>query len=121
MKLRLPVLAGLVMLGMSMVAVAGSDNAKKLVGVWEVSKSDALLQGATIEFTKDGKMKLKAKFSDKEFIIDGTYKLKERQDYMVLTFGGKTKEEIGTIKKLTDNELHVEDDKGKIDEYKRIK
>ena len=44
MKLRLPVLAGLVMLGMSMVAVAGSDNAKKLIGVWEVTKSEGRLR-----------------------------------------------------------------------------
>ena len=66
-------------------------------------------------------MKLTAKFGDKAIVIDGTYKLKEDKIFVVLTFGGKSKDDVGTIKKLTDKELHIQDDKGKIDEYKRIK
>jgi uncharacterized protein (TIGR03066 family) len=120
-KLRFPVLAGMVMLGMSMVAMAGADNAMKIVGVWEVTKSDNAPKGAMAEFSKDGKMKLKAKFGDKEISIDGTYKLKGDKITSVLTFGGKSKEETATIKKLTADVLHIEDEKGKVDEYKRVK
>ena len=35
MKLRLPVLAGMIVLGFSFAAVAGSDTATKIVTVWE--------------------------------------------------------------------------------------
>jgi uncharacterized protein (TIGR03066 family) len=122
MKLRLPVLAGMVILGMSMVAVAGSDNAMKLIGVWEVTKSDSgAPKGTTVEFTKDGKMIMKAKFMDKELVINGTYKVKGDTVTAIFSEGGKTKEDPATIKKLTDKELIVVDGKGKIDEYKRVK
>jgi uncharacterized protein (TIGR03066 family) len=122
-NLRLPALVGIVILGMAMVAAAGAGNASKLVGVWEVIKSESIPKGATAtaEFTKDGKVKLKFKAGEKEFVVDGTYKVKDDKISTVLSFGGKTREESATIKKLTSDELHILDEKGKLDEYKRVK
>src|SRR5437899_1961336 len=55
-----------------------SDNAKLIVGKWEVSKADegTLPTGTIIEFTKDGKLILSGKAGDQEFKREGTYKLK---------------------------------------------
>ncbi len=36
-----------------------------------------------------------------------------------IDYGGKSKTETSKIKKLTETELIIEDDKGKVDEYKR--
>lgn len=47
--------------------------------------------------------------------VDGTYKVKANT--LVVTLQGKT--ETDKIIKLTDTELIIEDDKGKVDEYKR--
>jgi hypothetical protein len=56
------------------VAIAGSDNATKLIGVWVFVDPDAfeLPKGTALEFTKDGKVKLKV--GDKTIREDhGTY------------------------------------------------
>src|SRR5262245_3195877 len=44
-----------------------ADNAKLLVGTWEVAKADqgTVPVGSTVEFTKDGKMKVTHKQGDK--------------------------------------------------------
>jgi uncharacterized protein (TIGR03066 family) len=119
---RLAILAFLV-IGLVIVGTAGAqgDNAKKLVGVWEVTKSEGAPPGATVEFTKDGKVKIKAKVGDKELALDGTYKVKGDKLEVTLEFMGKSKSDTSTIKKLTEKELVLQDDKGKLDEFKRVK
>src|SRR5947209_17458776 len=67
--------ATMLLLSLALVGTAGDDKAKKLVGVWEVSKSKDAPPGATIEFTADAKMKLRANIDGKEFKADGTYEL----------------------------------------------
>jgi uncharacterized protein (TIGR03066 family) len=114
-------MAILVVLSLTLVGTAGGDNAKKLVGLWEVTKSDSAPPGATVEFTGGGKMQLRAKLGDKELKIDGTYELKGDDIISTLTFAGQTKTETNKIKKLTDKQLVVEDEKGKVEEYKRVK
>src|SRR5262245_31358054 len=92
-------LAGMLMLGLALVAAAGDDNGKKIVGTWEVTKAKGAPEGATVEFTKDGKMKIRFKVGDKELEIDGTYKLeKEKKITVTLSFEGKTKSDTATIK-----------------------
>ena len=80
-----------------------------------------LLQPVGMEFTKDGKLMLRAKVGDKELMIDGTYKVDGKNLSATLTFMGKSKTEKATIRKLTDKELVLEDEKGKVEEYKRVK
>ncbi|MBI3410851.1 MAG: hypothetical protein HY040_21145 [Planctomycetes bacterium] len=113
--------AGTLFFGLVLVGAAGTDTAKRLVGVWEVTKSDEAPPGATVEFTKDGKIKLRAKVKDMEIKVDGTYEVKKDQIVTKVTFGDKSKTEAHTIKKLTDKELILMDEKVKVEEYKRSK
>src|SRR5262249_36183377 len=98
-----------------------NDPSQLLIGVWEVTKAQGPPPGATVEFTKDGKLKLCAKVGDNTLDIDGTYKLHDKTITVTLSFGGKTRTESAKINKLTDQELIVEDKKGMVEEYKRVK
>lgn len=93
-------------------------NKEKIVGIWEVTKSADAPVGALVEFTKDGKMKLTAKIDGKEITLEGTYTVDGDK---INTIGPKGEKETAKIKKLTDTELAVEDQKGKVDEFKRKK
>jgi uncharacterized protein (TIGR03066 family) len=131
MNSRLVVVVAVVMLGLARVAVAGSDNATKLIGAWEYVNPDAfeLPKGIALEFTKDGKVKLK--LGDKTIKEDyGTYSVKDDIITLKLVLGRrKGKEEFNTgfwkIKKLTDKELRIYDKKEREErqnqDFKRIK
>lgn len=121
MNLCRTALAVVLVLGLTVIGAAGTDSAKKLVGKWEVTKSEDAPPGAIVEFTKDGKMRLLFKVKDKEIKVEGTYKVKDNMVTSILTFNGKEKTDTAKINKLTDTVLVVEDDKGKVDEYKRVK
>jgi uncharacterized protein (TIGR03066 family) len=103
---------------------AEKTNKDKLVGVWEVTKSENAPAGATVEFTKDGKMIVTIKDGDKTVKVEGTYTLDKDSITSVLKIKDKdnketeTKETV-TITKLTDKELAVKDSKGKVDEFKK--
>jgi uncharacterized protein (TIGR03066 family) len=121
-------IAGFLVLGLTLVGTAGGDTekdiAKKLVGKWELTKSSekkGIPPGATIQFTKDGKLKFHLKFGDKDFDFGGSYKLDGKKLTVTIEFmPGKEKTDTVTIEKLTDKELHIKDDKGKVDEFKRV-
>lgn len=113
-------MATLIVLCLALVGTAGSDTAKKLIGVWELTKAENAPPGPmTVEFTKDKKLKLRIKTNDKEIKIDGTYEVKDNDIVSMLAFEGQTKTETNKIKKLTEKELVIEDEKGKVEEYKR--
>ena len=105
---------------LSVIGTAGSDTAKKIIGLWEITKGDAP-PGATIEFTKDGKLSLRAKVNNMDLKVDGTYEVKDESIVSKLTFNGQTKSETHKITKLTDKQLIVQDEQGKSEEYKRVK
>ncbi len=124
MRWTLSLLSSVFFVGMVLaIGTEDADTAKKLIGVWEVTKSDTLPPGvmATVEFTKDSKIKLRMEQGEKKLAADGTYKVKTGTIITEISFGGKSKSETNKIKKLTDTELILEDDKGKIDEYKKKK
>src|ERR1043165_4945469 len=118
MTLRKLAVVCITFLSLAFVASAG-DNAKKLVGVWEFAGKKG--PKGTIEFTKDGNIKMKLALGDKDFEVGGTYQLNKDVINMKIDFGGKTKEDMVTIKKLTDTDLHLEDSKGTVDEFVRKK
>ena len=96
-----------------------TSKADKLVGTWEVVKGH-LPAGATVTFTRDGKLTIKGEREGKPFKIAGTYKLDS--DKIVTTVqgpDGKERTHTHTIKSLTDKELIVEDDKGESITFKR--
>ena len=94
-------------------------NKDKLVGVWEVTKSENAPPGATVEFTKDGKMIVSIKDGDKTIKVEGTFTVDKDSITSVLKVDDKEMKETVTITKLTDKELVVKDAKGKVDEFKK--
>lgn len=100
-----------------------ADNAKLLVGKWEVSKADegTVPPGTLIEFTKDGKMKLSAKKGTESFDLEGTYKVEKDTFTFALKLGEESKEQTITITKINDTELHTKNKDGKVVEFKKTK
>jgi uncharacterized protein (TIGR03066 family) len=112
-------LSGLVLV--AGVSAQAADNAKKLVGVWEVVKAEGAPPGATVEFTKDGKLKVNFEVKGKAVNIAGTYKVDGNKVHSVMSFMGKEHKETMTIQTLNDKSLIIRDEKGKVEEYKRKK
>ncbi|MBX9624965.1 MAG: TIGR03066 family protein [Gemmataceae bacterium] len=116
-------------LGLAVVGLAGpgraddkDDNAKKIVGKWEVAKAGGdLPAGSTVEFTKDGKITAVVKADGQELKIEGTYKVEKDKLTVKLKLGDQEIDETATIKKLTDDALHLEDKDKKVDEFKKVK
>src|SRR5262245_21332833 len=83
-------------------------DAAKLVGKWEVTKSEtAGLKGAVVEFTKDGKLTVAAEIEGTKREFTGTYtvdgdkltvKLKPKE-------GGEENSDTDTIKSVTDDKI----------------
>jgi uncharacterized protein (TIGR03066 family) len=97
-----------------------APNQEKLIGIWEVTKpGSGIPMGATFELTKDGKLKVTIKVEGKEVTVEGTYKVEGD----TVTFAGPKGEKPDKykIKKLTDTEFVTEDEKGKVDEFKKKK
>ena len=115
------------LLGVAIVVFAGNvqaqdDNAKKIVGIWEVTKSGSdLPAGSTIEFTKDGKLNAVIKADGMETKLDGTYKVEKDKLTVKIKIGDQSIEEVATIKKLTDEALEIEDKDKKVDVFKKKK
>ena len=125
MKLLRLALVGVLVLG---VSVARADDKKdketqeKLVGTWESIKgSESVPPGSTMEFTKDGKLKLVFKQEDKSLTIEGTYKVDGQTFKATLKVGDKEHTETIKIKKLTDTELVITDEKDKTDKFTKKK
>jgi uncharacterized protein (TIGR03066 family) len=99
-----------------------ADNAKLVIGKWEVTKcdGDGPPVGSTIEMTKDGKIKITAKDGDKEEIHEGTYKVDGDKIMVTLKVDNEEMKHTVMIKKLSDTELVVDHD-GKVIEFKKKK
>jgi uncharacterized protein (TIGR03066 family) len=108
------------LLVVTLTAGAGADTAKKLIGVWEMSKAEKLIPGATVEFTPDSKFLMRAKIGAMDLKMDGTFSVK---DNVITTIvkdpGGKNQTTKMKIKSLTDKLLVVESDGGQAEEYKK--
>ena len=99
-----------------------ADTAKKIVGKWEVTKSEAHIEvGTAVEFTKDGKIKVSHKMGDKDMMFEGTYMVEKDSFTMVIKAGDQEHKQTITIKKITDTEMSTTDPEGKVVELKRKK
>jgi uncharacterized protein (TIGR03066 family) len=100
-----------------------ADNAKLLVGTWEVVKADkgTVPVGSTVEFTKDGKMIVIHKQDGKEEKGEGTYKLDGDKFSFEMKMGDKVAKKTITIKKISETEMTTTDEDGKTVEFKRKK
>jgi uncharacterized protein (TIGR03066 family) len=108
-------------------AINGADdkdtNKQKIVGTWEMVKSsdkNAPPPGTTVEFTKDGKMKIKLKVEGKEVVLEGTYSIDG--DKLLSTMkepDGKEQKDTDTITKLNGKEMVLKGSKGELNEFKK--
>ncbi|HZT83368.1 MAG TPA: TIGR03066 family protein [Gemmataceae bacterium] len=113
-------------LGLAAVSHAGAQNADKkapnkenLVGVWDVTKSEEAPKGATIEFTRDGKVIISIPQEGKAIKFEGTYTVEGNKITTAIKFGDKVKKETVTIKELSDTKLVTVDEKSKVEEFKK--
>ena len=100
-----------------------ADNAKLLVGAWEVAKADqgTVPVGSTVEFTKDGKIKVTHKQGDKTETLEGTYKVDGDKFSFEIKVGDNVNKKTITIKKISDTEMSTVDADGKTVELKKKK
>lgn len=96
-----------------------SGNSAKIIGSWEVVKSDDAPAGSSVEFTKDGKLIFIPKGKEDKkleatYIVEGNKLTTKRVEK------GKEEMNILTIQTLTETTLITLNDKGKTDEMKRV-
>src|SRR5262245_20769687 len=118
-------LAGALVFGLALVGTAGGgeDNAKKIIGLWELTKSSSKVgapPGTKILFAKDGKLKISGRVMDKDFSFEGTYKVEGKKLKTTVSVAGMEKSDTDTIKTLTADRLVLEDDQGIVTEFKRL-
>ena len=91
----------------------------KLVGRWEPveAKKDAVSQ---VEFKADGKAVFKLGVGGKVETYDGTYALTGAKLKVSLKVGDRTVTEEVVVLRLTAEELHTEDAKGKKETLRRV-
>jgi uncharacterized protein (TIGR03066 family) len=100
------------------------DNKTLIVGAWEITRSSpgGTPVGWTMEFTKEGKVKLSGKAEGKEFTFEGTYTVDGDKITMALKVDpSKTEKGDARIKKLTDTELVIDTESDKSYVLKRKK
>ena len=118
------IVLGAAALGLAGFAAADDtdDFAKKIVGKWEITKSEGEEPvGTVVEFAKDGKFSITVKADGKDVKFDGTYKIEKDKLITEATVGGKAEKDTDTIKKLTDDEMQLENRDKKLVTLKRKK
>jgi uncharacterized protein (TIGR03066 family) len=96
---------------------------KTLTGIWEaVRGSETVPLSSTLEFTKDGKVKLVLKDGDDKKEIQGSYKMDGPSALkLTLEIDGQKHSERIKIEKLAEKELVIVDEQNKKDVFKRRK
>lgn len=101
------------------IALAGharADDAPKLLGKWEVTKSTGdTPAGTVVEFQKGGKLTATVTIEDKAVKLDGTYKLDGKKLTVALTLNEQKLEHDFTATFKGDDGLELEDADGKVD------
>ncbi|MBN9120861.1 MAG: hypothetical protein J0I06_17205 [Planctomycetes bacterium] len=114
-----------VVLGLVVLALAGSaraDDAPKLLGKWEVTKSAGDTPvGTIVEFAKDGKMTADVTLDGKALKLSGTYKLEGTKLKVNLALNEQKIDPEFTVKFKGDDELELEDADKKVDTLKKKK
>lgn len=110
-------------LGLVVLALAGparADDAPKLLGKWEVTKSGGETPvGSIVEFMKDGKMTATVTLDGKELKPTGTYKLSGNKLTVNLTLNEQKIDYEFTVKFKSDTEMDLEDTDKKTDTLKK--
>ena len=98
-------------------------DAAKLVGKWEVTKSDGdAPKGAIVEFLKDGKFDVMIEVEGKKADFKGVYKVTgDKLLSKLIIMGKEMDEDTDTIKTLSDDELVTIDKNKKETTFKKKK
>ncbi|MFL5340032.1 MAG: hypothetical protein ACJ8F7_07765, partial [Gemmataceae bacterium] len=75
--------------------------------------------GTTIEFTKDGKLKLAMKMGDQDVKMEGTYKVEGKSFTFTMKMGEQEHTDTITIKKISKTEMTCENKQGETVELKK--
>jgi uncharacterized protein (TIGR03066 family) len=115
----------------ALVVLVGASSAQdtkvdpaKLVGKWELTKSESggAPKGAIVEFTKDNKLSISATDKDgNKLDFTGTYKVEGDKLTVTIAFAGKEDSDTDTIKMLTDEKLVLVDKDKKETEFVKKK
>jgi uncharacterized protein (TIGR03066 family) len=97
------------------------ETKKKLLGTWVAQEGGDMPAGSTLEFVKDGKLKIVVKIQDNKIDVEGTFELTDGETLKVTSKDpdGKERSEKIKISKLTDSELVTVDEKDKKDTFKK--
>jgi uncharacterized protein (TIGR03066 family) len=96
---------------------AADKNKDLIVGKWRAEKDGAVM---TVEFTKDGAMKLNAEKGGQKINFDGKYKFVDDDNIEVeMTFMGQTKKEKNKVA-INKDELTLTDPEGKVETFKKV-
>jgi uncharacterized protein (TIGR03066 family) len=100
-----------------------ADYAKLIVGTWEVTKADegTIPKGATVEFTRDGKLKATGKRDGVEVTFEGTYKVEKDTFTFTLTVDGQEQSQTITITRISEKEMSTRDKDGRVVELRKLK
>jgi uncharacterized protein (TIGR03066 family) len=99
-----------------------ADNAKLVVGKWEVAQAGQRVAGAVYEFSKDGMVKITTTAEGKEITATGMYKVEGDRLQVTLKVGGKQEiDHVLTMTKISENEITVTEKGGGQMVWKRLK
>ncbi len=108
-------------IGLSFSA-AQEATISKLIGAWARVKGGSEIQGTelNIQFANDGKVAVEFTLGGRVILnVDGTYTVKDEAIALRFKVRGKEQTATAKIKKLTATELHIEYEKGKLEEYRK--
>lgn len=109
------------LLAITMPSLA-EDPTKNIVGTWEITKSSGdAPEGTLVEFTATGEVKVVVKIDNQEIRIEGKYALTKEKLLLELKANDKEVKEELTVKKLTNDELELEDQTKRLDVLKKRK
>jgi uncharacterized protein (TIGR03066 family) len=94
-----------------------ADNTKLAVGKWDVTTTHegGPPKGGTVEFTKDGKIKVSSDQGGMNPAFDGTYKIDGAKLVLTFKIGGKDEAVDLTIDKLDDKTFATTSKHGKVE------
>jgi uncharacterized protein (TIGR03066 family) len=121
--LKLLAVAAVVCLTGTVARADEKDYPKLIVGKWELTKVEegGLPKGTIIEFTKDGKVTVAMKKDGKDANLEGTYKVEGDAFTVNMKVGDEENKQKITILKLTDTEMHVKNEMGRMSELTKKK
>ena len=110
------------LLGPAARADEKKDNAKLIQGKWEVTAAHegGPPKGGTVEFTKDGKMKVTGEHNGMKMEFGGTYKVDGNKLVLTFKMGDDEQSVTITIDKLDETTCVTTSEHGKV-ELKRKK